>query len=208
MGEPAHDDLMTRDHLLAVNAQVLPATRIRTALRPPGDDQPPGDQRAGIARPTDLHGQQTQEVDVGPINQHLLTRCLTNRGRLHVPQRLDHVQQPACVLQPLGRLGLLEAGEHPTHIAQLTHLARTHAHGDPSGRAEQIGQRRHRVAALRIHGPLEPKRRPLAAQHAVAERSHVESRRDRFHYPPEFAFGLQPGTKLPEIAVLHRCISS
>ena len=50
--QPAHDELVMADHLLAVDAQVLPLF-----MRPTGDGQPPGDERGHIAGPAVLDGQ-------------------------------------------------------------------------------------------------------------------------------------------------------
>ena len=52
MRQPAHDDLVRRDHLLAIDAEVL--ARLARAAR---DRQAPGDQRARIARPAGLDRQ-------------------------------------------------------------------------------------------------------------------------------------------------------
>ena len=68
MGEPAHDHLVARDHLLPVDAEVLP--RLVRAAR---DGEAPGDQRTGVARPAGLH-RQPREIDVGALPHDLLAR--------------------------------------------------------------------------------------------------------------------------------------
>ena len=55
MRQPAHDDLVRRDHLLAVDAEIL-----ARLVRPARDHQAPGDQRRDIAGPAGLDRQLAQ----------------------------------------------------------------------------------------------------------------------------------------------------
>ena len=137
--EPAHDHAVLRDHLLAVDAEVLARTRRRAALRTARDHEAPGNQGTGVVGPAQLHRQPT-EVDLCALQDHLLARSAAGRRRLHVPQRLGHLQQLAGVLQALGRLGLFQAGEQPADIAKLAHIVCAHAERDPFRRAEQVCQ--------------------------------------------------------------------
>jgi len=66
VGEPAHDDAVGRNHLLAINAEVLP--RLRRSAR---HGEAPRDQRPGILGPAGLH-RQAREVDVGAFPDDLL----------------------------------------------------------------------------------------------------------------------------------------
>src|SRR3989449_11674225 len=58
MREPAHDDAISPDHLLAVDAEVLPL--LLGAAR---DGEAPGDERPGVAGPAVLD-RQAREIDV------------------------------------------------------------------------------------------------------------------------------------------------
>src|SRR3989441_12744045 len=58
MREPAHDDAVSPDHLLAVDAEVLPLL-LGTAR----DGEAPGDERPGVAGPAVLD-RQAREIDV------------------------------------------------------------------------------------------------------------------------------------------------
>lgn len=57
-------------------------------------------------------------------------------------------------------------------------------------------------------GGLPPQRQPGAAQYTVAERSHFEPVRHRLQYALRLPFGFKGGTELPQVAILHRHISS
>ncbi len=84
VGEPAHDQPVAPDHLLAVDAHVL-ALPVRGA----GHDQAPGDQRAGVLRPAGLHRQPGQ-VHLAALGHHLLAgRALALLGP-HVEGLAQH----------------------------------------------------------------------------------------------------------------------
>jgi hypothetical protein len=100
--QPAHDDLVAVEYLLAVDAQVL--ARLVGALR---DDQAPGDQRCHIAGPAVLD-RQARQVQIIAFPHHLLTRCTAQLFGRHVPQRFEQTAHAHHFLEALGRLGLLE----------------------------------------------------------------------------------------------------
>jgi hypothetical protein len=100
--QPAHDDLVARQHLLAVDAQVLPRL-----VRPARDDQAPGDERRHVARPAVLHGQ-ARQVHVRAFPHHLLAGGPRAHGvGRHVPQGLEQLPMPSMSLKPLGASGSL-----------------------------------------------------------------------------------------------------
>ncbi len=179
MGEPAHDHLVAADHLLAIDAEVLPALG-----RPARHRQPPGDQRRHIARPAGHH-RQAREVDILAFPDDFLAGCGTDHLRRHVEHLLEHRQFLPGVAQSLGRLGLLEVGEQFAHFAQrgLPVSVGAHPQGHPLRRAEQVGQHRH-LAAFRF---LEQQRRPTGTQHAVGDLGHLQFRIDRHGNALQFA---------------------
>src|SRR5690606_37669364 len=76
--EPAHDDLVAADDLLAVDAEVLPA-----ALGMPRGRQPPRDQRARVAGPAGLD-RPRGKIDVVALDPNLLRLPLPGHARRHV----------------------------------------------------------------------------------------------------------------------------
>ena len=134
MSEPAHDDLAWADELLAVDAEVLAA-----AGRPAGDDQAPCDQRRSVIRPAVLDGQAAQ-VDLAALEHFFLASAMAPHARLHVPQRLDHLEKFARVFQTLGWVGLLQAGQHPANVAQIGEGLSTHAKRNAACCPKKIGQ--------------------------------------------------------------------
>jgi len=133
----------------------------------------------------------------------LAARPVPTPHRLHVPHRLDHLHQPAGVLQALRRLGFLQPRQQRTNLAQLRHLGRAHAQRHPLRCAEQIGQHRCAVAA----GLLKPQRRPACAQHAVRQRRHLQLRRHRGRHTTQFADAFQLGSKVTQISVFHEILN-
>ena len=100
--QPAHDELVAGDHLLAVDAQVLP--RLVRSLR---DDQTPGHERRHVARPAVLHRQPGQ-IDIIAFPHHLLARGRVQLFRRHVPQGLEQAAHVHQVLESFGRFGFLQ----------------------------------------------------------------------------------------------------
>jgi len=193
MRQPAHDDAVARDHLLAVDAQVL--ARLVGPLR---DHQPPGDERRRVAGPAVLH-RQFPQVDVVALPDDLLARRIAHFARRHVPQGPDQAAETDHVLEALRRLGLLQRGECLTERPQLAQVVHTHRTGDTLRRAEQIAEHRHRVArrAFEKYG------RAVGAQHAVAQRSHLEVRRDGLADATQVAASFQLGDEFAQVAISH-----
>src|SRR5215469_3143389 len=69
MLEPAHQGLILRHHLHAVDTEIeIVLTRVARSL---GDDKRPGDEGRGLVWPAGLHGQ-TLEIDVAPSEHDFL----------------------------------------------------------------------------------------------------------------------------------------
>src|SRR6185369_8668562 len=66
MREPAHDDLVRSDDLLAVDAEILPRL-----VRPARDRESPGNQWSRVLRPAGLH-RQAGKIDVLALPDELL----------------------------------------------------------------------------------------------------------------------------------------
>ena len=92
MGEPAHDDLVARDHLLAVDAQVLAAL-----IRPARHGEPPRDERPRVARPAGLYGQ-APEIHGCAFPHGLLARRIGDLPRRHRQHLLQERQLVPRVL--------------------------------------------------------------------------------------------------------------
>ncbi|MNV48081.1 hypothetical protein D3C71_1399710 [compost metagenome] len=194
VGQPAHDDLVAREHLLAVDAQVLP--RLARAAR---DGQAPGDERCHVAGPAVLHGQAGQ-VDIGPFPHLLLAGCAARHGvRRHVPQGLEQLAHAQHVLEAFRRLGLLEGGQQFAQGAHAGEVGHTHGAGHAVCGAKQVGEHRHAVA----RGLGEQQRRAACAQHAIAERCHLQVGRHRLRHAAQIARGFELGHEVAEVAVGH-----
>ena len=191
--EPSHDELVARDHLLAVDAQVLPRF-----VRPASDDQAPGDEGRHVAGPAVLH-RQPRQIDVGAFPDHLLAGRAAHLPRRHVPQGLEQAGEAHHFLEALGRLRLLQRGKRLAEQAQFAQVRHTHGTRHAGSRPEQVAQHRHRVA----DGPLEEQGRTAGTQHAVAHRRHLQVRRQGLGDAPQFTRALQLGQKIAQVAVSH-----
>ena len=192
--EPAHDHLVARDHLLPVDAEVLP--RLVRAAR---DGESPGDERRDVARPAGLH-RKAREVDVGAFPHDVLARCRASLLRRHV----HHLQEERPrvlprVLEALRRLRLLEEREQLADLAQRRDRILAHAHRDAFRRAEEIAEHRNPMA-LR---PLEQQRRPAGLQDAVADLGHLEPRVDLDRDALQLAALLELREEVAEVGVFH-----
>ena len=162
--QPAHDDFVARQDLLAVNTQVLP--RFVRAL---GDDQAPGNERGHVSGPAVLH-RQAGQVHVRALPDHILAGGRAQFLGRHVPERFNHRAQAHQVFEAFGRLRLLEHRQQVSELAHLGEVGHTHAQGDAARGAKQISQDGDAVPG-RI---LEQQRRPACAQSAVAQGGHFQ----------------------------------
>lgn len=106
MGQPAHDEFVAADKLLAVNAQVL-----AFGQRAFGNDQAPGNQGGYIARPAGLDGQAVK-VNVIALKNDFLAGGVTMHFRSHVPKcGFQHGDLAKSIFQAFGCLGLTQGGQ-------------------------------------------------------------------------------------------------
>jgi hypothetical protein len=142
---------------------------------------------------------QAAEVDVAALEHLFLAGRAALDGRLHVPQRLGHLEQLAGILQAFRRVRLLQAGEHPAHITQIGQRLSAHAECDTARCPEKIGQGRGGKPGRR----LEQQGRAAGPQHPVAERRHLQHRRDFLTHTLQFAEAFKAGDEVPQVAVFH-----
>ncbi len=185
-----------RDHLLPIDAEVLPRARPRDALRSPRHDESPRDQRPGIVGPAGLDRQRA-EVDVAALDDMTLTRGATDDARRHVAQRLHHRDQPAGVLEAARRLRFLQRRQQRPDVAQRGDRVLAHAGRDALDGPEQVREQRHRRAG----GMLEQQRRSGGAQRAVADLGHFEARRHRRRNALRKAASLQLRDEIAQVLV-------
>ncbi len=198
--QPAHDDLVRRDHLLAVDAQVLPGFQ-----RPARDREAPGDQRSGIARPAGLD-RQPGKIDVLALPHDFLAGRAGPHGRRHVEHLLQHRQLVPGVLQSLGRIRLLQIREQLAHFTQRRHRFLAHAERDAPRRAEQIRQHRNARTALRSiesFWVFEQNGGAAGLEHAVAHLGHLQVRIDLHRHALQFALSFQLRDEVAQILVAH-----
>ncbi len=164
MIEPAHNQLVFGDLLLAIDAEVLALLVGAT-----GDGEAPGDQRRHIAGPAVLDRDQV-EIDRISLLHHLLAGGGREALGRHVEHLLEDRQLLHQLLESLGRLGLLEIGEPDPDLTQGVHIGLAHAHGNPIRGTEQVGQHRHGVA----FGIFEQQSRATRTQGAIADLGHLQ----------------------------------
>ena len=202
MRQPAHDDFVARNDLLAVDAEVLPLL-----LRPARDDQAPGDQRRGISRPAGLH-RQSRQIDIGALPHDVLTWRRTHHLGRHVEHLFEHRQFVPGILQTLRRLGFLEVGQQRADFAQaclpvgagaVFAFPGGNAKGHPARRAEQVGQHRNGMP----FGFFEKQSRSAGAQHAVGDFGHFQTGIDLHRNPLEFAKGFELRNEIAQIGIFH-----
>ena len=193
--------LFARDHLLPVDAEVLP--RLVRAAR---HGEAPGDERPGVAGPAGLH-RQAREIDVGAFPDDLLARRRLPLLRRHLHHL--HEQRPRVlprVLQALRRLGLLQEREQLADLAQRRDRLLAHAERDARRRAEQIaehGNARTPSAPSKPFGFSNSSAGPPAfstrSQISVISRRGSTSARDAL----QLAAALELREKVAEVGVFH-----
>ena len=197
MREPAHDHLVARDHLLPVDAEVLPRL-----VRPARHREAPGDQRARRRRasrsaPAAARGRRrrppTRSPGTAPTSAPsapCCSTCMNTRPRV-LPR----------VLQALRRLGLLEEREQLADLAQRRDGLLAHAHA-PRAAACRTGCR-----APASRGPLRLARtaapgRPPSARGRRSRSSRAAGRpRRAMRFSSPRAFEL--GEEVAQVGVFH-----
>ncbi len=198
MRQPAHDDLVRPQHLLAVDAEVLPGL-VRTAR----DHQPPGDERRDIARPTMLDRQLRQIHILAFPDDFLARRRRQHLGR-HGQDLFEDRPFLPRIFQSFGRLRLLQVGQQLAHFAQCRRRLFAHAQRHAARRAEQVGENWYFILGHLVPDHvLEQQRRALRAQHAIADLGHLQMGGDRRGHALEFAEFLQLGDKVAQVVVFH-----
>jgi hypothetical protein len=195
--QPAHDELVAREHLLAVDAQVLPRL-----VRPARDDQAPGDERRHVAGPAVLH-RQARQVDVRlptPRSWHGAEPA-TLGAMCH--SVLSSPPRPSMSLKPLGAWGSLRLASNSPNVRS----SRTSA--TPMARATRavVPNRLPSTGMLWPVGCSNSRAGPPARRAPVAQRGHFQNRRHRHGHAPQFASFLQLGHEVAQVAVGHVCFS-
>jgi hypothetical protein len=193
MRQPAHNDLVRCNHLLAIDAQVLPRL-----VWPARNHQTPRNQRRNIARPAMLDRQLAQiHVLAFPYN------FLTRRRRQHLGRHGEYLLQDGPFLprifQSLGRFRFFQVGQQLADIAQRADTLLAHAQRHAARCAKQVGQHRHLVP----DHVLEQHRRTLRTQYAVAYFGHFQMGGNGGCDAFEFADFLQLGDEVAQVVVFH-----
>ena len=200
MLQPAHQRGVLARHLHAVDAEVEGILAL--ARRSFGDDQRPGDQRCGLARPAALD-RQFREIDILALQHHLLAGRARHRLRLHRHDGLQQRQHLHRLAKAARWLRLAQEGQGLADLAQLMRLA-VHPPGHPLHRAEQIDQHRHAVGfSVRPYRILENHRRPLLGQQPGLDLRHLQmggDRRGDAHQPPA---GFQTVDEVTQAGIGH-----
>ena len=198
MGEPAHDEFVFAEQLLAVDAEIL-AFFVRSARY----GQAPSYQRGDILFPTMLNRQGGQ-IHVVALPHDFLARRFFHHVRRHAPNVFQQRQLGKCVFDALGRLGFFQIRQRLPDFAQLGDAVHAHAHRHALGRAEQVGEHGKIVAAaVGAHGVFKQERRPFGAQHAVGDFGHFQMRRNGHGDAFQAAFGFEHLDKFAQVAVFH-----
>ena len=195
MRQPAHDRFVSPEHLHPVDAEI--EVVFLDALRPLGDDERPGDERRGLARPAGLDGK-LREVDVAPLQHHLLAGGGGDGFRLHRHDGAQQGQHGDRLAEAARRFGLAQEGKRLAHFAQVLRVApldgaaagevRRYAAGDPLDRAEAIDEDGHGGRPpIRHLRRLEDNGRPLFGEQARLDFGHLQNGRNGFLHPGEVA---------------------
>ncbi len=198
MRQPAHDELVRPQQLLAVDAQVL-ALGVGAAR----DHQAPGQERRHVARPAGLDGQARQVHVLAFPDDFLAGGALDVLGA-HVPQRgFQHRHLGQRIAQALGRFGLAQRGQQLSDVAQRADVVGAHAARHARGGAEQIGQHRHLRGLAVVAGVFEQQGGAFGPQHAVGNLRHFKLRRHRRGNAFELAHAFKLGDEVSKVAVFH-----
>ncbi len=188
---PVHERRRAVDDLHPIHADV-PRPRLRV-LR---DDGREGDERRRVARPAALDGE-AREIDVGALEEDLLTRCLAHHLRPRVRNRLELEQPLHLLADALGRLHVEDVAELGRGIVERVDPER-HAHALLG--PELVDQERV-LRALRV---LEEKRRPTGLDDPVDDLGDLEVGVGLCGDAPQLALALEERDPLAEISRRRR----
>ncbi len=137
----------------------------------------------GIARPARLH-RQPRKIDIGALPHDFLAR----RRAALLGHHVHHLQEDGPrvlprVLQPLGRLGLLQEREQLADFAQSRDRFLAHPPRHALCRPEQVSQHRNRVALGFSNSKAGPACRNTRSQISVISSRGSTSARMRFSSP-------------------------
>ncbi|OQV66460.1 hypothetical protein AK51_08315 [Serratia nematodiphila DZ0503SBS1] len=169
MRQPAHDHFVLAQHLLAIDAEVLPFL-----MRAAGHRQPPGDQRRGVFRPA-VHHRNTAQIDIVALPYLLLTR----RGSQHLGRHVQHLLElwhfVEQIAEAFRRLRFFEERQQFADFAQRADVFLPHAHRHAIGGAEQVTEHRH-IIPFRV---FKQQCRTARSQGAIGNLRHFQVRIDR-----------------------------
>ena len=195
MREPAHDDLVARDHLLPVDAEVL-----ARLVRPARDGQAPGDQRRRVARPAGLH-RQPREIDVVALPHDLLA----GRRRALLRRHVQHLHEHRARVLPrvLQALAAARAPSGTRAACRPRAAPSTDSSPMPARRAAACRTDCRAPGSSAPSGCSNSSAGPPALQHAIADLGHLEARIDGLRHAPQLARCLELGDEVAEVAVAH-----
>ena len=139
MRQPAHDELILTNQLLAVNTQILPFF-MRTAR----DGQTPGDQRRSIFRPA-LHNGNFGQINRIAFQHFLLARRTAQAFGWHVQHLLKLRQLVEQIAEAFRWLWLFQKCQQLTHFTQRGNVFLPHPQCDTTRCTKQVAQHRHGV---------------------------------------------------------------
>ncbi len=198
MRQPAHDELVRAQQLLAIDAQVLPL-----GVRAARDDQAPGQKGRHIAGPAGLD-RQAGQVHILAFPDNFLAGRALDVFRAHVPQRrFQHRHLGQRIAQALGGFGLAQRRQQFADIAQGADVVGAHAARHPGRRAEQIGQHRHLRRLAVVQRFFKQQGRAFGAQHAVGNLGHFQPGGHRRGNAFEVAHAFKLGEEVSKVAVFH-----
>ena len=142
---------------------------------------------------------QFAQIHIGAFPHDFLAGRGGNQLGLHSEHLLQYRPFFPGIFQPPGRLRFLQEGEQLAHFAQRLGALLAHAQRHTARGTEQVGEHRHLVPG-RI---FEQHRRPLRAQHPVADFGHLQMRRNRRGHALEFADFFQLGDEIAQIFIFH-----
>ncbi len=179
VGQPAHDGRFGPSHLHAVDAEVVVvlAGRLGRAL---GDDQRPGDQRRGLARPAGLD-RQLGEIDLVARQHHLLHRRRASPSSAAWTSPCASGSMSSASLQPRGGSGWRRKASSLADLAQVGGSCALALQVTPMAtrfdRAEQVDQARAWARARRRPDDFSNSTAgPPLGQQARLDLGHLEAR--------------------------------
>ncbi|MNQ50359.1 hypothetical protein D3C85_642960 [compost metagenome] len=198
MRQPAHDELVGPQQLLAIDAQVL-ALRVGAAC----DHQPPGQEGRHVPGPAGLD-RQAGQVHVLALPDDFLAGGAFDVLGAHVPERgLQHGHLGQRIAQAFRGLGFTQRGQQLADVAQGADAVGAHAPGYPRRRAEQVRQHRHLRRGAVVPGIFKQQGGALGAQHAVGNFGHFQPGRDRRGDAFQVAHPFKLGEEVSKVAVFH-----